>query len=157
MGTSHFRHQFNHLFDDYFWQWYQRFFYGSFRRRMNYIWTKWKTKNRHRKKRKGGWDNRKGRNQADSWTVDTLDCPQEQTNKRKALTRQEHKKAAMRRRAKLNLPLFCLQELQFCFLTFSIYKSISAAVDLFDWFFVGSYRLSSHARLEAFVTQTKLN
>jgi hypothetical protein len=34
---------------------------------------------------------------------------------------------------------------------------MSAAVDLFDWFFVGTYCLSSHARLEAFVVQTKLN
>jgi hypothetical protein len=30
-------------------------------------------------------------------------------------------------------------------------KFINAAVDLFDWFFVGTYRSSSHARLEAFV------
>jgi hypothetical protein len=37
-----------------------------------------------------------------------------------------------------------------------VYKFISAAVDLFDYFFVGTYRLSSHARLEAFVIQTKL-
>jgi len=34
---------------------------------------------------------------------------------------------------------------------------ISAAVDLFDWIFVGTYKFSSHARLEAFVIQTKLN
>jgi hypothetical protein len=40
-----------------------------------------------------------------------------------------------------------------------VYKFVSAAVDLFDcfFFFVGTYRLSSHARLEAFVIQTKLN
>jgi hypothetical protein len=35
-------------------------------------------------------------------------------------------------------------------------KFSSAAVDHFD-LFVGTYRLSSHARLEAFVIQTKLN
>ena len=36
-----------------------------------------------------------------------------------------------------------------------IYNFISAAVDLFDcfFFFVGTYRLSSYARLEAFVIQ----
>ena len=38
-----------------------------------------------------------------------------------------------------------------------VYKFISAAVDLLIDLFVGTYRLSSHARLEAFVIQTKLN
>jgi hypothetical protein len=36
-------------------------------------------------------EKQKGRNQADSWDVDTLNWPQEQTNKGRALTRQEHK------------------------------------------------------------------
>jgi hypothetical protein len=69
-----------------------KLFYGSCRRHRNYIWTKQKTE-----------QNQKGRNQADSWAVDTLESPQEQANKRKALTRQEHKK--LRRKAKLILPL----------------------------------------------------
>jgi len=30
------------------------------------------------------------------------------------------------------------------------------ALPYFDWFFVGTFKLSSHARLEAFVIQTKL-
>jgi len=38
-----------------------------------------------------------------------------------------------------------------------VYKFISAAVDLFDWILVGTYRLNSHARLEAFVIQIKVN
>ena len=38
-----------------------------------------------------------------------------------------------------------------------VYKFISAAVDLLIDLFVGTYRLSSHARLEAFVIQTKFN
>ena len=39
----------------------------------------------------------------------------------------------------------------------TLYKFISAAVDLLIDFFVGTYRLSSHARLEACVIQTKQN
>ena len=41
----------------------------------NYIRTKQKTEKGHREKLKGGWENQKGKNQADSWAVDSLDCP----------------------------------------------------------------------------------
>jgi len=42
------------------------------------------------------------------------------------------------------------------FFNIQVCKFISAAVDLLIDLFVGTYRLSSHARLEAFVIQTKL-
>jgi hypothetical protein len=59
---------------------------------MNYIWTKLKTGKMYRKKLESGCK-KKTRKEGTkhSWVVDTLDCPQEQTNKTKALTRQEHK------------------------------------------------------------------
>jgi hypothetical protein len=38
-----------------------------------------------------------------------------------------------------------------------VYKLISAAVNLFDWLYVGIFRLSSYARLEALVIQYELN
>ena len=47
---------------------------------------------------------------------------------------------------------------RFCFSTqLRSLQFISAAVDLLIDLFVGTYRLSSHARLEAFVIQIKLN
>jgi hypothetical protein len=76
------------------------FFYSSFSRRRNYIWTKLMTEKPEKNKKEAEKTRKEG-----SWAVDTLGCKQKQTNKRIALTRQEHKKAAMRRQAKLNLPL----------------------------------------------------
>jgi len=76
------------------------FFHGLFKRRRNLHLDKRTTEKRHRKDRKEGWENKKGKKHADNWAVDSHACPQKEKKVRRG-----DKEAALRRNAKLNLTL----------------------------------------------------
>jgi len=82
-------------------------FCGSFTARSkgrgNHIWTKKrKTEKSHRKNLKGGWRIKNGRTKR---TAGPLTPMPARKNKKEAMARQGYKEAALRRQAKLNLPL----------------------------------------------------